>query len=50
MYTNNVLKIVPSDESEYTVIVESIGDLDWVHDVGSIIRRITLDYTSMKSD
>ena len=50
MYTNNVLKIVPSDESEYAVIVESIGDLDWAHDVGSIIRRITLDYTSMKSD
>lgn len=50
LYTKNELKIVQIDESEYTVEMDSIGDPDYVHIVGSIVRRITMDYTSMKSD
>ena len=50
LYTKNELKIVQIDESEYTVEMDSIGDPEYVHIVGSIVRRITMDYTSMKSD
>jgi hypothetical protein len=50
LYTKNEIKIVQSDESECTVEMDSIGDPDYVHVVGSIVRKITLDYTSMKSD
>jgi hypothetical protein len=50
LYTKNEIKIVEIDESEYTVEMDSIGDPAYVHIVGSIVRRITLDYTSMKSD
>lgn len=50
LYTKNEIKIVRSDESECTVEMDSIGDSSYVHVVGSIVRRITLDYTSMKSD
>ena len=50
LYTKNEIKIVRSDESECTVEMDSIGDPSYVHVVGSIVRRITMDYTSMKSD
>jgi len=50
LYTKNVLKIVQIDDSEYTVEMDSFGDPDYVHIVGSIVRRITIEYTSMKSD
>ena len=50
LYTKNEIKIVRSDDSEYTVEMDSIGDPSYVHVVGSIVRRITMDYTSMKSD
>jgi len=50
LYTKNEIKIVEIDESEYTVEMDSIGDSAYVHVVGSIVRRITMDYTSMKSD
>jgi len=50
LYTKNEVKIIKIDESECTVEMESMGDPDYVHVVGSIVRRITMDYTSMKSD
>ena len=50
MYTNNEIKIVKIDDSESTVEMNSVGDPSYVHVVGSIVRRITMDYTSMKSD
>jgi hypothetical protein len=50
LYTKNEVKIIKIDESECTVEMESMGDSDYVHVVGSIVRRITMDYTSMKSD
>ncbi len=50
LYTKNEIKIVRSDESEYTVEMDSIGDPSYVHVVGSIVRRITMDYTATKGD
>ncbi len=50
LYTKNEITIVQIDDSECTVEMDSIGDPDYVHVVGSIVRRITMDYTSMKSD
>jgi len=50
LYTKNEIKIVKIDDSESTVEMNSIGDPAYVHVVGSIVRRITMDYTSMKSD
>ena len=50
LYTKNEIKIVKIDEFENTVEMDSIGDPAYVHIVGSIVRRITMDYTSMKGD
>lgn len=48
-YTRNNLRVVETD-GEYTVNLESLGDSDWVHVVGSLIRRLTMDYASIKRD
>lgn len=46
-YTRNDLRVIPSGD-EFTAVLKSIGDPEWVHVVGSLVRRITMDYTTEK--
>lgn len=47
-YTRNNLRVISSGD-EYTVVMESIGTPEWVHVVGSLVRRITMDYASERN-
>jgi hypothetical protein len=47
-YTRNELRVIPAGD-EYTAVLESMGNPEWVHVVGSLIRRITMDYTNERS-
>lgn len=44
-YTRNDLQVQQNGE-EYLTFLNCVGDPDWVHVVGSLIRRITMDYTT----
>ena len=47
-YTKNTLHIHRTDTGEYSALLESLGETEWVHLVGSHIRRITMDYSTEK--
>jgi hypothetical protein len=47
-YTRNDLRIIPAGD-EFTAVLESLGDTGWVYVVGSLVRRITIDYTTEKT-
>jgi hypothetical protein len=47
-YTKNTLHIHQTDTGEYSALLESLGETEWVHLVGSLIRRITMDYSTEK--
>ena len=45
-YTKNRLLIVQKENGEYSAVLESLGETEWVHVVGSLVRRITMDYST----
>jgi ABC-type antimicrobial peptide transport system permease subunit len=45
-YTRNNLLVVPLESGEFGAILESLGETERVHTVGSLIRRLTMDYSS----
>jgi len=45
-YTKNSLKLFPMENGDYGAILESFGDSEWVRVVGSLVRRITMDYST----
>lgn len=45
-YTVNELFVEPQGEREYGARLESMGDPEWVHVAGSLIRQITMDFSS----
>ena len=47
-YTKNVLRVFSVEDSDFGVILESIGETEWVHITGSLVRRITMDYSTDK--
>jgi hypothetical protein len=47
-YTRNTLYVVPTENGEYGVYLESYGETEWSHEAGSLIRRITVDYSTEK--
>jgi ABC-type antimicrobial peptide transport system permease subunit len=48
-YTKNTLQIIPLETGEYGAILRSFGEVGWSHTTGSLIRRITMDYSATKS-
>ena len=48
-YTKNELIVKPQPNGEFEVDLDSIGDTDWVHLVGSLIRQFTIDYSTDKN-
>ena len=47
-YTKNSLKLFPMENGDYGAVLESFGDSEWVRVVGSLVRRITIDYSTDK--
>jgi hypothetical protein len=45
-YTRNELKITRLPSGEYGAALESLGDPSWVHVTGSLIRRLTMEYST----
>ena len=45
-YTKNLLSVFPKENGEYGARLDSYGDFDWVHVVGSLVRRISMDYST----
>ncbi len=45
-YTKNMLRVFKQDNGEYGVTMESLGETEWVHLAGSMIRRISMDYSA----
>lgn len=45
-YTRNELKITRLPGSEYGATLESMGDPNWAHVTGSLIRRLTMEYST----
>jgi hypothetical protein len=45
-YTRNELKITKLPSGEYGATLESLGDPNWVHVTGSLIRRLTMEYST----
>ncbi|MBD3205113.1 FtsX-like permease family protein [Candidatus Bathyarchaeota archaeon] len=45
-YTINELFVEPFGENEYGARLESLGDPEWVHVAGSLIRQITMDFST----
>ena len=45
-YTRNELKITKLPSGEYGATLESLGDPNWVHVTGSLIRKLTMEYST----
>lgn len=48
-YTRNTLRIAPLENGEYGAFLASFGEPEWVHMAGSLVRRISMDYSSEKN-
>ena len=48
-YTSNNLYITKSDNSEYTVVLMSRGESEWAHDIGTLIRLFSMDFSTQKN-
>jgi hypothetical protein len=49
-YTRNELKITRLPNGEYGAFLESIGESSWVHVAGSLIRSMTIEYSTENRD
>ena len=47
-YTKNMLRVFPLETGDYGAILESLGETEWVRVAGSLVRRITMDYSTDK--
>jgi len=45
-YTRNSIKVHRLDSGEYGATLMSLGDRTWVHTVGSLIRSISMEYST----
>lgn len=45
-FTKNELYVEPISGEEYGARLDSLGDPNWVHVAGSLIRRISMDYSA----
>jgi hypothetical protein len=45
-YSRNELKITRLPSGEYGATLESLGDPSWAHVTGSLIRRLTMEYST----
>jgi hypothetical protein len=48
-YTKNEIIVKPQPNGEFEVGMDSVGETEWVHMVGSLIRQFTIDYSSEKN-
>jgi len=48
-YTRNTLRVAPLENGEYGAFLESFGEPEWVHVAGSLVRRISMDYSAEKN-
>jgi hypothetical protein len=46
-YTRNKLKITQLPNGEYGASLESLGDPNWVHVAGSMVRSMTIEYSTV---
>jgi hypothetical protein len=49
-YTRNELKITQLPNGEYGAELESLGDPNWVHVAGSLVRSMTMEYSTEDRD
>ncbi|MBN2336635.1 hypothetical protein JXL21_13835 [Candidatus Bathyarchaeota archaeon] len=49
-YTRNELKVAPLPNGEYGATLDSLGDIKWVHVAGSLVRKLTMDYSTVRAD
>lgn len=49
-YTRNEVKITRLPNGEYGATLESLGDPNWVHVAGSLIRSMTMEYSTEDRD
>ncbi|HUV35017.1 MAG TPA: ABC transporter permease, partial [Candidatus Desulfaltia sp.] len=47
-YTVNELVVAPHPNGEYGAELKSLGNHDWVHVAGTLIRRLTMDFSTDK--
>lgn len=47
-YTKNTLRLFPLESGDYGAFLESLGETEWAHVAGSLIRRITMDYSTKR--
>ena len=45
-FTMNTLIVSSTGEGNYKVELQSLGTQEWVHFVGSMIRRFTMEYST----
>jgi hypothetical protein len=45
-YTINELFVEPLGDNEYGARLESMGDPEWVHVAGSLVRQLTMDFST----
>jgi ABC-type lipoprotein release transport system permease subunit len=48
LYTKNTLRVFPLEDGEYGAQLMSLGDSEWSHAVGTLIRRLSMDYSTVK--
>ena len=48
-YTKNSFQITRLETGEYGAVLYCFGEAEWGHTTGTLMRRITLDYSTGKS-
>ena len=46
-YTTNVLIVKPIDSQTFSVVLSSLGNPEWIHDLGTLIRMHVIEYSAI---
>jgi hypothetical protein len=46
-YTTNILTVKPDDNETFTVVLSSLGNPEWIHDLGTLIRMYVIEYSAL---
>jgi hypothetical protein len=45
-YTTNTLIVKPIDSQTFSVVLSSLGNPEWIHDLGTLIRMYVIEYSA----
>ena len=46
-YTTNVLIVKPMDSQTFSVVLSSLGNPEWIYDLGTLIRMYVIEYSAI---